>query len=57
MSKFKQIDFRGNEIILDSPMDFEEIPSRKRNDRKKAVTKSGSRKKGKKRRKKKSRFK
>ena len=56
-SNIKKIDFRGNEIILDSPMDFDEIPSRKRKDRKKAVTKSGSRKKGKKRKKKKSRFK
>ena len=55
-SNIKKIDFRGNEIILDSPMDFDEIPSRKRKDRKKAVTKSGSRKKGKKRKKKKSRF-
>ena len=56
-SNIKKIDFRGNEIILDSPMDFDEIPSIKRKDRKKAVTKSGSRKKGKKRKKKKSRFK
>ena len=56
-SNIKKIDFRGNEIILDSPMDFDEIPSRKRKDKKKAVTKSGSRKKGKKRKKKKSRFK
>ena len=56
-SNIKKIDFRGNEIILDSPMDFEEIPSRKRKDRRKSVRKISSRKKSKKRKKKKSRFK
>ena len=56
-SNIKKIDFRGNEIILDSPMDFDTIPSRKRKDRRKSVRKSSSRKKGKKRKKKKSRFK
>ena len=56
-SNIKKIDFRGNEIILDSPMDFDEIPSRKRKDRRKSVRKNSSRKKGKKRKKKKSRFK
>ena len=56
-SNIKKIDFRGNEIILDSPMDFDEIPYRKRKDRRKSVRKSSSRKKGKKRKKKKSRFK
>ena len=56
-SNIKKIDFRGNEIILDSPMDFEEIPSRKRKDRRKSVRKISSRKKSKKKKKKKSRFK
>ena len=56
-SNIKKIDFRGNEIILDSPMDFDTIPSRKRKDRRKSVRKISSRKKGKKRKKKKSRFK
>ena len=56
-SNIKKIDFRGNEIILDSPMDFDEIPSRKRKDRRKSVRRSSSRKKEKKRKKKKSRFK
>ena len=56
-SNIKKIDFRGNKIILDSPMDFEEIPSRKRKDRRKSVRKISSRKKSKKRKKKKSRFK
>ena len=56
-SNIKKIDFRGNEIILDSPIDFVEIPYRKRKDRRKSVRKSSSRKKGKKRKKKKSRFK
>jgi ATP-dependent RNA helicase DeaD len=56
-SNIKKIDFRGNEIILDSPTDFDTIPSRKRKDRRKSVRKSSSRKKGKKRKKKKSRFK
>ena len=56
-SNIKKIDFRGNEIILDSPMDFEEIPSRKRKDRRKLVRKISSRKKSKKKKKKKSRFK
>ena len=56
-SNIKKIDFRGNEIILDSPMDFDEIPYRKRKDRRKSVRKSSSKKKGKKRKKKKSRFK
>ena len=56
-SNIKKIDFRGNEIILDSPMGFDTISSRKRKDRRKSVTKSSSRKKGKKRKKKKSRFK
>ena len=56
-SNIKKIDFRGNEIILDSPIDFVEIPYRKRKDRRKSVRKNSSRKKGKKRKKKKSRFK
>ena len=56
-SNIKKIDFRGNEIILDSPIDFVEIPYRKRKDRRKSVRKNISRKKGKKRKKKKSRFK
>ena len=56
-SNIKKIDFRGNEIILDSPMDFEEIPSRKKKDRRKSVRKISYRKKSKKRKKKKSRFK
>ena len=56
-SNIKKIDFRGNEIILDSPMDFDTIPTRKRKDRRKSVRKISSRKKGKKRKKKKSRFK
>ena len=56
-SNIKKIDFRGNKIILDSPMDFEEIPSRKRKDRRKSVRKISSRKKSKKKKKKKSRFK
>ena len=55
-SNIKKIDFRGNEIILDSPMDLEEIPSRKRKDRRKSVRKISSRKKSRKRKKKKSRF-
>ena len=56
-SNIKKIDFRGNEIILDSPIDFVEIPYRKRKDRRKSVRKNSSRKKGKKGKKKKSRFK
>ena len=56
-SNIKKIDFRGNEILIDSPTDFDTIPSRKRKDRRKSVRKSSSRKKGKKRKKKKSRFK
>ena len=56
-SNIKKIDFRGNEIILDSPMDFDVIPSRKRKDRRKSVRKSSSRKKVKRGKKKKSRFK
>ena len=52
MSNIKKIDFRGNEIILECLMDFDEIPSKKRKDRKEAVRKSGSRKKGKKRKRK-----
>ncbi len=55
-SNIKKIDFRGNEIILDSQMDLEEIPSRKRKDRRKSVRKISSRKKSRKRKKKKSRF-
>ena len=56
-SNIKKIDFRGNEILIDSPTDFDTIPSRKRKDRRKSVRKISSRKKGKKRKKKKSRFK
>ena len=52
-TNIKKIDFRGNEIILDSPTDFDEIPYGKRMNRRKAGRKSSSRKKGKKREKKK----
>ena len=56
-SNIKKIDFRGNEIILGSPIDFEEMPFRNGNDRKKSRRKISSKKKSKKKKKKKSRFK
>ena len=56
-SNIKKIDFRGNEIILGNPMDFEEIPFRNGNDRRKSRKKISSKKRSKKKKKKKSRFK
>ena len=56
-SNIKKIDFRGNEIILGSSIDFEEMPFRNGNDRKKSRRKISSKKRSKKKKKKKSRFK
>ena len=56
-SNIKKIDFRGNEIILGSSIDFEEMPFRNSNDRKKSRRKISSKKRSKKKKKKKSRFK
>ena len=54
-SNIKKIDFRGNEIVLGNPIDFEETTPRRRSEKRKSRKKNSSRKKSKK--KKKSRFK
>ena len=54
-SNIKKIDFRGNEIVLGNPIDFEETAPRRRSEKRKSRKKNSSRKKSKK--KKKSRFK
>ena len=54
-SNIKKIDFRGNEIVLGNPIDFEEKAPRRRSEKRKSRKKNSSRKKSKK--KKKSRFK
>lgn len=54
-SNIKKIDFRGNEIVLGNPIDFEETAPRRRSEKRKSRNKNSSRKKSKK--KKKSRFK
>ena len=56
VKNIKKIDFKGNELILGSPSEFEEKPSRRRKDRRGSRKKSGSRKNSRKRSKKKSRF-
>lgn len=54
-SNIKKIDFRGNEIVLGNPIDFEETTPRRRSEKRKSRKKNSFRKKSKK--KKKSRFK
>ena len=54
-SNIKKIDFRGNEIVLGNPIDFEETAPRRRSEKRKSRKKNSFRKKSKK--KKKSRFK
>ena len=54
-SNIKKIDFRGNEIVLGNPADFDGIAPRRRNEKRKSRGRISSRKKSKK--KKKSRFK
>ena len=54
-SNIKKIDFRGNEIVLGNPIDFEETTPRRRSEKRKSSKKNSFRKKSKK--KKKSRFK
>ncbi len=56
VKNIKKIDFKGNELILGSPSEFEEKPSRRRKDRRGSRKKSGSRKSSRKNRKTKSRF-
>ena len=56
VKNIKKIDFKGNELILGSPSEFEEKPSRRRKDRRGSRKKSGSRKNSRKRSKTKSRF-
>ncbi len=56
-SNIEKVNFRGNEIILDSVMDFDKIPTRKRKDRKKSINKRSFIQKGKKRKKRKSKSK
>ena len=54
-SNIKKIDFRGNEIVLGNPIDFEETTPRRRSEKRKSRKKNSFRKKSNK--KKKSRFK
>ena len=44
VKNIKKIDFKGNELILGSPSEFEQKPSRRRKDRRRSRKKSGSRK-------------
>ena len=56
VKNIKKIDFKGNELILGNPSEFEEKPSRRRKDRRGSRKKSGSRKNSRKSSKTKSRF-
>ncbi|MFL2643729.1 MAG: DEAD/DEAH box helicase [Flavobacteriales bacterium] len=56
VKNIKKIDFKGNELILGNPSEFEEKPSRRRKDRRGSRKKLGSRKNSRKKNKTKSRF-
>jgi len=56
VKNIKKIDFKGNELVLGNPSEFEEKPSRRRKDRRRSRKKLGSRKNSRKKNKTKSRF-
>ncbi len=56
IKNIKKIDFKGNDLVLGEPTEFEQKPSRRRKDRKNYNKKSYSSKSSRKRKKKKSRF-
>ena len=56
VKNIKKIDFKGNELVLGNPSEFEEKPSRRRKDRRGSRKKLGSRKNSRKKNKTKSRF-